>query len=252
MKKPKATYLFIVLDMIAMCASTVNAGPITGSNENYDYLLGGTDFSKFCMGVYMRERTYRVGWDPSLTQYAMDMKKTSGYIGYDVFRWATLYLIAGNTDTRLSANHRIYGNSQQYNGAEKETGYGLQINLIDHDIADPSLEEDRIRVNIGAEYTRSKTDHPYSGSSVRWEEVYTSLTVSLINQIHGTKLYWPNAIAIYGGPIWGHIVSTSIDHSGEAGVTFGATIMYSENVTFDLGFESLEKEHFIAGVNVRF
>ena len=242
MKKLKTTYICLIFAIIFAAVPVVTAGPISGSNENYDYLLGGTDFSKFSMGFYAKERSVLVGM--GYNDIHMDMKKLTGYVGYDVFRWATLYMIGGTTETRLGST---------YNGGEGETGFGLMLNLIDHDIADPSLHEDRIRINAGVEYTSSKTDSPVFRRSIRWDEVYAELTLSLINQIHGNKLYWPNALAFYGGPIYSHIVSSTLEHAGgQAGFSIGATIMYSENVTFNVGIESLEEHGFVLGGDIRF
>jgi hypothetical protein len=36
------------------------------------------------------------------------------------------------------------------------------------------------------------------------------------------------------------------------GFSIGATIMYSENVTFSFGIENLEKEGFVIGSDIRF
>lgn len=252
MKKTKTTYICLIFAIIFTAIPVITAGPIGGSNENYDYLMGGTDFSKFSMGFYSKERNVLVG----LPEYggalrSMEMKKMSGYVGYDVFRWATLYMVGGTTDTKFV---RVTGpySPVEYNGAEGETGFGLQFNLVDHDIADPSLHEDRIRINAGIEYTRSKADWAFRDRPTRWDEIYASMTFSLINQIHGTKLYWPNAIAFFGGPIYSHIESSSLEHDGETGFNIGLAVMYSENVTFNFALESLEKDGFVIGGDIRF
>ena len=34
-----------------------------------------------------------------------------------------------------------------------EYGFGLYLDILDHDIKDPNLMEDKIRINAGIEYT---------------------------------------------------------------------------------------------------
>ncbi len=251
MNKHTITFTCLLFALLVSLLPSVTAGPISGSNENYDYLLGGNDLSKFSIGVYSKKRVVRIGAEPGFTEYDMTMKKTSAYLGYDVLRWATIYAAGGVVDTRFDTGaYAPY--PQNYNGAEVELGAGVQLNLIDHDIADPSLIEDRIRVNANLEYTSCKSTWEYATlATVEWEELYVSLTVSIVNQIHGHRQYWPNSIAFFAGPIYSHIESSSLEHDGDGGFMAGMSIVYSENVTFDFGFERLESEGYVAGVNIR-
>lgn len=252
MKKHKTSIIWIIFALLVSSLPTVIANPVSGSNDNYDYLLGGTDFSKFSLGLYSKKRVVLIKASPNLSEYEMSMKKTSAYIGYDALRWATAYITFGNTDTRLDTGYYPLGYHQTFNGAEGEAGCGVVLNLIDHDIADPTLIEDRIRVNANIEYTGSKAYWKYASKTVKWSELYASLTMSLINQIHGSKEFWPHALAFYGGPVYSRIISADLKHDGEWGFTGGFSIMYSENVTINLGYEQLEGKGYTAGANIRF
>jgi opacity protein-like surface antigen len=251
MKKHTITFTCLLFALLVSLLPSVTAGPISGSNENYDYLMGGSDFSKFSIGVYSKKRALLVGAEPGFTEYEMTMKKTTAHIGYDILRWATVYALGGVADTRLDTGYYPAGYHQDYNGDEVELGAGVMFNLIDHDIADPSLIEDRIRVNASFEYTSCKSTWRYATATVDWTELFASLTVSIVNQIHGNRQYWPNSIGFFAGPIFSHIESSSLEHDGDSGFMAGMSIVYSENLTFDFGFERLESEGYVVGVNIR-
>ncbi len=254
MNRPTTIIFCIAVCLLMGKASTVVASPIIGSNENYEFLLGGSDLSKFSIGAYARERNLKVRPAPTagMVDYSMKMQKILGFIGYDIVRWGTIYGIFGSTDTRLDSGENIPFRHEMYNGGESEYGAGFLINLIDHDIADSTLMEDRIRVTAGVEYTSCSTFWNLAGAEVRWKELYASLRVSLINQLHGYKEFWPNAISVYAGPAYSAIDSSSLDAGGDAGFIGGMEIYYSDRVSFDIGVEQLDAMGYNLGFTIKF
>lgn len=239
--------------LLASGLSVVSAAPITGSNDNYDYLLGGEDLGKFSAGFYARDRSYTVNADPNGTQYKMQMQKMTAYVGYDVRRWMTVYGKAGGTDTKFdTGGYYPYGFFQGYNGTKPEYGFGVLLNLIDFDMADPTLMEDRLRITASAEYTMGGTEWAYASRNINWNEIYAALTFSLVNQIEGNKLYWPMAISLYAGPVFAQVISSSFDSNGSAGFNLGFEVMLTDKLTIDLGIEQIEAADMVLGFNLKF
>ena len=254
MKRQIALLISIIGCVLLVNINTSIASPIIGSNENYEYLLGGSDLSKFSIGAYARERNLKVRPTPTygMVDYKMKMEKVMGFVGYDIVRWGTLYGIFSSTDTRLDSGENIPFRHEMFNGEETEYGAGFLINLIDHDIADPTLIEDRIRITAGIEYTSCSTYWNLASAEVRWKELYASMRISLINQVQGWKEYWPHAIAIYGGPAYCSIDSSSLDSGGDAGFIAGVEIYYSERISFDFGCEQLDAMGYNVGFTLKF
>lgn len=249
------TFSFCVVVCVLMLRTTsVIASPIVGSNDNYEFLMGGADLSKFSIGAYVREQNLKVRPSPSagMVDYSMKMKKIMGYVGYDILRWGTIYGIMGTTDTRLDSGTNIPYRHESYNGSESEYGLGFVVNLIDHDIADPTLIEDRIRVTAGVEYTKSSMYWNLAHEQVDWDEIYASARVSLINQLHGYKEMWPLAIGLYAGPIYATIISSSLNGSRDVGFIGGMEIYYSDRITFDIGVENLDDMGYNIGFTLKF
>ncbi|OVE75213.1 hypothetical protein BVX97_05220 [bacterium E08(2017)] len=256
MKKNNITFACLFLTVILTPILSFAIGPVSGSNDAYEYLFGGSDLSKVSAGFYTKQRVVEVsaaGMSGIKTPYEMTLKKTGGYVGYDIARWATLYGTVAMTDTKLSVASFDYpGFFEEFNGGDNEIGIGIAMNLLDHDIADPTLAEDKIRINAILEYTKSESDWLYANDVIRWDELYGSLVFSLVNEIHGAKNMWVHAIAFYAGPCFSQIRSSSIDHDGDYGYVGGFTVYFSQTLSFDVGYERLAEGGYSFGANVRF
>lgn len=243
--KPKVFTLFWcgVVVLLSSTLSHVSAAPMGGSNRGLEHGIGTADPKQWSLGVYSVDRERNVdggGFDNFKT------RKTLGYVGYDwsLFgwsRWFTTYACFGNSKTRIG---------RHYAETDAEYGVGMNFNFIDQTINDPTLFEDRLRLRGGWQLTRSDTDDPDTGE---WEEMFVHLTLSLVNDIEGSKLFLPNSIAVYGGPIYSWIGnSSSFSNEGMFGYTAGLEVYYTESISFDVGIEAMDYTDATVGIHLRF
>ena len=239
MKRSLTVILVAVLVLEGTCL-LIPALPIAGSNTGREYLMGVSDLGNWSCGIYSRmlDRDIDIRGIDSL----MKSKSIIGYVGYDFVRWFTTYVLAGQNESE-------FGN-MGYGDDEFEYGFGMYFNLLDQDILDPTLFEDKIRINAGWQYSESKTES--GGSDVEWSEICASLTLSIVNDLDGNKRYVPNSIALFAGPVYSDIDSSIINEKDVFGYTAGIQVFYTEKVSFDIGVEKFESDTYVGGVNVRF
>jgi len=209
MKKAKTLLLLVVLALVSSHA-LVHAVPVGSSNESRDYLIAARDLSNWSCGttLNMRERDITAFGSGAVT---MDTQGMLGFLGYDVARWITLYLIGG------ASQHRIVGESVP-GGAEY--GLGLHFNIFDHDIMDPTLFEDRLRLNASCHAVY--TECAFRGvAGVQAMDTYAALTGSIVNDLPGHKFFVPRSIAIYAGPTYSSL--QNFDRTVRTLTPFGAT-----------------------------
>ena len=241
MKKSEILLIALLVAFFSTAFLT-HAAPIGTSNNSYNYLLGANNLEKFSGGIYAKERNKKI------SVQGLDMKlksrKVMTYLGYDVHRAITAFAMLGSTDQRIEP-------STTYGSKETEWGGGLTFHLMDHDLADAGLLENRIRLNLGIEYTRSQMDWAFA-EEAKWDELFSSLTVSIVNDIEGSKQYFPNSIALYLGAIYSDMESTSFKGSGEAGFTMGFQFFMTEKTSVEFGFENLDSRGYVVGMNFGF
>jgi len=241
MKRSLTVICVAVLVLEGTC-SLVPALPVAGSNTGREYLMGVSDLGNWSCGIYSRMLERDIDFLGIDSLMNMKSKSIIGYVGYDLVRWLTTYVLAGQNESE-------FGNTG-YGDGELEYGIGMYFNLLDHDILDPTLFEDKIRINAGCQYSESKTESV--GSNVEWSEVCASLTLSIVNDLDGSKRYVPNSIALFAGPVYSDIDSSTINERDVFGYTAGIQVFYTEKVSFDIGVENFENDTYVSGVNVRF
>lgn len=229
--------------LVAGSCASVFAAPRGTSNTAREYLVGSSELSPWSAGLHYsaRERHVQINNDAFFTE--MKAQKVVGYVGYDVLDWATAYVSAGQTKAQI--------NLEGYADGELDFGIGMLLNLLDHEVPDPLIMEDRVRVNASAEYSWTKTER--FGEDIGWQEFVTSLTFSIVNDTTGNKAFWPESVAIFAGPIYSCILG-DLDEASEdrLGLTGGVEIFVSERVSLDARFENYQKASFSGGLNVRF
>lgn len=240
MKKRAFLTSVVILFLLAGNLSPLLAVPIGSSNAGREYLLAAEPLGKWSCGVYSKARKRDV--TTGGLSLPMKSRKTMGYVGYDFKRWFTTYATAGSSETMIGGSG--------YADGESEYGVGMLFNILDHEILDPTLFEDKIRINAGWQYTSSGTK--YAGATRKWHELFASLTVSLVNDVEGSKFYLPNSIAIFAGPIYSDIQSSSIDEKDAFGLITGLEVFYSEKISIDWAIERFESSAYTVGINIRF
>ena len=236
--KKTFTFLF-VLALLLTSVMPASAVPMGKSNRSHDYLSGTGLSHLFSAGVYggATERDVKMGH----AVVTKESEKALVYIGVDLQPWLVLFAAIGG------ANHAI-GLSED--ASDMQTEAGLLVNLIDHDILDPTLFEDKLRVNLGA--TWGMTQGAWFGEEVKWQELTAFATVSIVNDTIGNKFFNPNSIALYVGPLYSYLQSDDIEVEEELGYMAGIEVFVSESVSFDMGIRQFDGPGFEGGLHIRF
>jgi len=164
------------------------------------------------------------------------------FVGYDVLPWATFYGTIGLSDIELDGVEADEANS--------EYGFGLHLNLLDHELMEPGLMEDRLRVNADLRYASSEAT--VMGRTFDWEETTAELTVSLVNDLTGNKLFWPQSIALYAGPAYSNLESDDFEAEETFGFVGGIEIFATKRLTLGLGAEMYDSAAFSSSLSLRF
>ena len=239
MKKLILTSLVVVL-ALSCTSGTAQALPIGDSNEMLQFFAPASDLSRFSAGVTTRLREGDVTLDSGGTMN-LEAERVAGYIAYDLLRWLTVYGTIGSTDTTLGATST--GDS------ETEWGGGVRVNLLNHDLEDPLLMENRILVYGTVEYT--VTEAQFSRQDVDYGDLEASLYVSIVNDIEGSKLYAPNAIGLFAGALYSQL-SGDLENEDDTGYSAGLAIYFSEKVAFEFAAEDVGDSGYSAALHVRF
>ncbi|NQU39134.1 MAG: hypothetical protein HQ523_04200 [Lentisphaerae bacterium] len=235
----KTFTLLFVLTLLFSGISSAFAFPMSKSNESGDYLWGTGIAHSLSAGVYggSTERDVKIG----LSTVTKESEKAIVYMAVDLQPWLLLFGGIGG------ANHAL-GLSADSSAMQAEAG--LLVNLVDHDILDPTLFEDKLRVNIGA--TWGLTQGEWFGEDIKWQELTAFATVSVVNDTVGNKFFNPNSIAIYVGPVFSYIQSEDIEVDQELGYMAGVEVFVSESISFDLGIRQFDGPGFEGGLHIRF
>jgi hypothetical protein len=236
----------MVLTLIATLPRNVSAFPVGHPNSTRNYIIGLQSLHYWSAGIYGE------GYDRGITVNGVDRMLTRtrvmGYVGLDVLPWVTLYGTAGSSTLK-------FGSAEEANDAEFEYGGGLNINVLDHEVLDPALFEDRLRINANVSLVRGRTawDRPVGVQEFEWDEVSASVIFSIVNDCEGEKKFVPNSVTIFGGPIYSDYMGSEIEVVDQVGFMAGLEIFYSLSFSFNVGIMSYGGESgYTGGVHVRF
>jgi len=239
MKKILITLLVTVLAFVSIGSlDTAMAIPMGSAQHPGNYFFGDQDLGRASIGAYYLDREREITTLGRLT--SMQTVKTMAYVGYEFLYGLSGFITVGSTETQFEGLRLIDTHS--------EYGFGIQLNILDHEIPDPTLAEDRIRVNATLQYTQCGAD--WIATEVDWEEIYGSITVSFINDIEGSKYFQCNSIGFFFGAIFSDLRSSSVDEESGFGYCAGLDIYFSEQVSFEFGVESLDEGALFGGIHI--
>jgi len=229
---------------VILCG-TAHALPRGYATTGEKYLENSTDLSRWSFGIYadLRERDVDVETPISgvFQKYRMKSDEYMGYLGYDALRWLTVYATAGGGEVEL----KTAGDS-----SSSQAGVGLKINLVDHEIMDPTLLEDRIRLNAAVQYSFFTVD-AWPAEDADVQELSASLTLSLVNDIVGNKLFLPNGIGIFGGGLYSDLLGGDVDEDSKFGYTAGVEVFYTDRVTLEFSIQGFDDITYCGGIHLR-
>lgn len=244
--RKRYTWLEVMILGLLMQVSICVGVPVGTSNTGQEYLIATPDLHRFSGGFcyHKAERKASIG---SVSDELFTYRNLMGYVGYDLYRWLNIYGTAGQNKSRIG--------SLPYSSGDGEYGFGVAINLLNYEMMDPALYHhflfDRIRVNLGGQYTRTSGEWGYYPWRAKWGEVYGWLTLSIVNDISGNKLYTPFGIAVSAGPVYSDLQG-DIDEKGGLGLMGGIEIYFSRTLSIDVSIEKFEKEQITGGIHIRF
>lgn len=213
------------------------AAPIGHSNRAADYLVAADDLSRFIAGVYYDSVEHEVKRDGR--RVTMDSERSMAHVGFTALPWLVPYVTIGEADTDIQGG--------QENGTV--WGGGVWFNLVDHDLLDPILMEDRLRLRASADYLRGQ-GRTVSGKDLEWNEWHSALTVGVINDTRGNKRFTPQSIELFAGPVYSFI-DGDIESTDEFGYTAGVAVHLTERITLDTAVEDIGDISVSVGLHVR-
>lgn len=228
-----------LLMMIPGVPTPSHALPVGEGNFAGEYVLSDQDLSKWSIGLYYLDREREM--DVAFRKATMQTEKVMAYIGYDVLFGVMPYITVGSIETTFK--------NLSLTDSHVEAGLGLHINFLDHEIPDPTLLEDRIKISGSLQYTKSGVT--WAGKELDWDEIYGTCIISIVNDINGLKTYWFEGIGVYFGAVYSELLSSSVDNAKTFGTTAGVNLFYSERVLFEFGIENIDSTAMQAGIHIR-
>ena len=237
MSKPSLAVLAAAALLVAANAHASPAVPDDARLVNYaihaDVL---TDFHGGVQG-FMGDRNVK---DDFGFQSEMKVQRINAYLGYDIGRWLSIYVLGGvqsvkNNDIRME------------NDTTFLYGAGLWAALIDDAQLDFLPTISRYRLNFGMEVSHSDPNE------LSWTQFDASLTFGIYNDSFLSHAMFPTAVGIFAGPIY-----TTIDMDGYEqikdnnwGITVGGEFRFANGVYVSGGADIFNDDtigYFQAGV----
>ena len=238
----------VVVLLLSFSATRVQALPRGYSNNGMNYIEGSSDLSRWSCGIYSdsRDRDVTIRGD----DFRFDLVNVMGYVGYDIKPWMILYVTAGGADNTLRQPALPGEPDREDSSSAVDVGVGLKFNILDHEIMDPTLFEDKIRIDGGVQYSASSLDDPFRGTE-DYSELSASLTLGVVNDIQGNTLFLPNSIEIFAGGIFSDFVAGDVDVGSKLGYTAGVDIFYTEKVTIEASVQGFDTVTVCGAIHLR-
>ena len=224
----------------ATTASAISQIPADGTTANY--AIVATDMSGLHGGVRGRtgERTMSV--EKNGPEGAFDTMRVEAYLGYDLFRWLTVYGFIGVAD--VSGDDFFLDSDTTLAG-----GGGLWAALIDDDQLDIMSTFSRFRVNFGAEYAYTDSNE------LSTDQVDAFLTFELLNDMFSVHEMFPTSIGLFAGPVFSYLNIDGYEQDTEDrwGLTVGLELTFSRRVYVNGGVDIFVDDAVVYGAaGIRF
>ena len=223
MSKPSLAVLAAAALLVAANAHASPAVPDDARLVNYaipaDVL---TDFHGGVQG-FMGDRNVK---DDFGFQSEMKVQRINAYLGYDIGRWLSIYVLGGvqsvkNNDIRME------------NDTTFLYGAGLWAALIDDAQLDFLSTISRYRLNFGMEVSHSDPN------DLSWTQFDASLTFGIYNDSFLSDAKFPTAIGIFAGPIYSTVDLDGFEQvkDNEWGFTVGGEFRFANGVYVSGGYD---------------
>jgi opacity protein-like surface antigen len=231
----------LTVALLALSSVPSTAQPMGASDSPRDYLVPTAELGRWSAGIVARTRERDVTVDGSAFVQTLKRSSAQVYLGYRPLGWLTTYGAIGASWAKLNDND--YGD-MEVNGA-----VGLHANLLYHDLMSPALLESHVRLDLGCAYALEQTETAFD--TLEWNELSASLLLSIVNDVEGNKLFNPESVALFAGPIVSDL-SGDLDEDEILGFTVGLDVNVTERITLTVGLERFDAESVVAGINVNY
>lgn len=222
-------------------SSLVLANPLGIAHASDEYAVSTEALRQWSCGVLYEhfDREMERGADASFTHQMV-------YVGFDAVRWARLYAAVGVVDSKIGSV-TADDNRARYT-------IGARFSLLDQEMSDPSLMEDRIGVTASIDYSGEQVAYPSRADKTDLSEIKAAFLVSVMNEIDTSKQYAPESISAFIGPIFSDYTSdySALNEKDNVGYCVGLDILYTHSVSMSLAFEKFEDLGMSAGIHVSF
>lgn len=239
-----ALFVSLVVGSVSLSPLTSqSAAPVAEGNDPSRYMLAARNLNAWGMGAYIESLSRAV--EVSLADDSeLKSQRAMVYVSFAPISWVSVYAAGG------TGRYKLTPGSGDYSDEKAQWGAGFRMNLLDHDVLDSTLLEDRVRLNANANYTRAKGS--WDGGDSSWNELSASLTVSIVNDIVGNKAFLPYGMSVFVGPLWSLIDGSDVESDDEMGFVGGLQVHLTHRVTLSTSIEYIDDASVAAGVDVRF
>jgi hypothetical protein len=229
----KYTLTLVTVTVLSLVSSPAIAYPTGSALNEAEYIAWGKDLGKWSFGAYFKSANQLADRGGFFESEAIT-EHNFVWLGYEVSRGVTPYLALGRGDFEFE-NFPV-----ELDGTD--IGIGVHFDLLDHDILDPFLMEDRIRIHGGILYLYNEDFQELSGA----------LMLGLINDTDHTKLFGVHAIEIFGGILYSEVFGIDdVSTEDVFGFTAGVNIYLTLHAAIQASVDHFNSTEFSGGLSIR-
>ena len=223
---------------LSFSAATASATPAMPEDAPiYHYALAADNLHDFHGGIHGAFATRNV--KDGAFQAKIDTSRIDAYLGYDLTRVFTFYLLGGV----LSVDGEKIG-ADDWSSA---WGAGLWARLADDDSLDFLPTISRYRLNLGAEYFYS------DAADLAWNEVNGFLTFEIMNENLLNNEFFPGTVSLFFGPVFTYVDLDGYKQVSDNnwGLTIGGSLGFGKATFVNGGIDIFNDDscgYFTAGV----
>lgn len=180
----------------------VSAATLTASGSSRDTLVRQNSLDGLSVGAdydqIERQIEPKTAAKPNTK---LDARAISGFMGYDIFNWLTVFATAGGSQAKFDQD-------DNYDGAGFKWSGGLNLNLWHYNLEDPSFMAGRASFRAIGEFSQYRSAE--GDDSFRWNDIFGSILFNYEIFVVSMKDLdrYPYSIAFYIGPALSKINGT--------------------------------------------
>jgi hypothetical protein len=219
------------------------------SSENLEFLSVGLNFEDITRELRMKNK--------HSSTYNLGVRGYSGYVGFDVAPWWTVFITVGTSELKNSS-------SSEYFDSESRWSAGMNVNLWTYELRDPEFLAGRVSVRASIERSSYKSQYKSgdASSTIDWTDLTLMLPLGyeMYADAPGVGMAEPFSLALSAGPAFSLVngdaeasgVSTKYEATKTAGVMGGVDIFLSHNLSFGCHVQYFEEPSYTGTIRFHF